>query len=124
MSEAADRPTVLHHIRNDVHKVAAIVHLSPLGFRMPRIAVQRAEIAAEGHKPVVGQVLVAKAQHEVLHPRLVDRTEIARRQRFGQIDAGNIGAQSSFGGDDVQHFGSLPKGILLPASKARVGRNR
>ena len=47
---------------------------------------QRAEIAREGFLLLVGKVLIVEHQDGVLVHARLDRCDVLRRQRFGQID--------------------------------------
>ena len=65
--------------------------------RQHRMALQLAEMAAEGDVRLVADVLAAEEDHLVLQERRADRRDLVRAQRPRQVDAADLGPQHRAG---------------------------
>src|SRR3546814_6292622 len=74
------------------------------------VRLHRAEAAAEVHRLLRRQVLVADADDVVVEEGLLDGGEVGRIDRAGEIDTGDRGAETAVEGRD----GHGHSQILLP----------
>ena len=56
--------------------------------------IEIAEAPGERHQLRIGELLAAEAEHEMLEPGLADRGDGVLRERPGEIDALDFGAES------------------------------
>src|ERR1700758_1632219 len=74
-------------VRIDLHQLGYALHV-----RGCRMHVKIAEAPAEGQMLLGREGLIAKKDDEVFGERAVDLVELAIRQRLGEIDAADLGA--------------------------------
>ena len=89
-AEAADRNTVLDHVRDDVDFRMPVDEASPV--LLDRREVQLAEPAAERDQVIVAQRLSAEQQHQMIQPGAMDRGKFAVVDAT-QIDPANLRAK-------------------------------
>ena len=130
VGQGADRLAVFLDVGNKHHRAVAFRHGVSAQCVGPHIIADRAKCLGKADLVLVGQVLSAEKDHQMVEPGLIYRCRIRGTQALFEIDTGNLcGQRIGEGGDRYRHniwyfplVGSCARFLCsVPADEIRTG---